>query len=700
MVFSNRRFLFILTVTGIFTLISPTSFSYDFSLNKINLANIDKKNWRCQYCPPSGQRENKLNIMLNHQNRSDGTFSTLTGDKTKGLSSSLSGQTSVQNNENRLDVKANNLGQDNLTASLTAHLANNHLLGLSYRQLSIFSYDSAFSPFVSSNSANLQLPGDWQQQNSTTNMPVDTFAQYSLSQQRKSWRFNAQTKITNAWKTYLEFNDETKKGLSTTQGSLLTQTVVLPKTIDQQHKDFEIGSYFTHRNSRLLINYLHSQFANNQSVILWQNPFSPAFGNASFGQSSVAPDNTLNQLSLLGNYNQARLRLQAKLSYGELKQTQQFLPYTINPNLVFMALPNDNLDGKVRRKSGYLNALYKLSRHSRFNLSYRFNERENDTPIAAYQRAITDSALLNQINYNKPYSYESEQLKARWRWRITGVTHFSAGHQIKKKERSFQQRKHTKNRQSWLKLTTASSMLHDISLKLSRDSRQGSEFLNHTPNLIQHYHLADRTIEQIKLRGSIIPIAKSELSLAGYYSRSQFEHSDTVPKDDKRRGVDLSFNVQVSERVSANINLHKQWQEQLSQNEVHQTFDHWLVLNSDTTDTASIGIDLKEFADGKLAVNAEYTYSYSKGALNIPSQLVWSEEYNRLLSNNQSIAIKGQYSYSTDISLQARLLYQRFDEKDQFFEFSPNHISNLLSHGLANYNYDALRISAGLSYKF
>ena len=700
MFFSYRRFLYTLTVLGVFVVMSPMSFSYDFSLQKANLANFDKKNWRCQYCPSSGQSGKKVTVMLNHQNRNDGHFSTATGDATKGLNASLSGQSSYQRNDNLIEIKGDNLGQDNQRASLTANLSNNHSLGLSYRQLNLFSYSGALSPFTNHSSANLQLPAGWQQHYSTTSMPVADFTQYSLRQQRKSWRFNAQTKISNAWKAYFEFNDEQKKGLSTTQGSVLTQTVVLPKTIDQQHKDVEIGSYFTLNNSRLLVNYLYSQFANNQRAIVWQNPFLPAFGNASQGQSSVSPDNTLNQLSLSGNYNQAQLRLQAKLSYGELRQTQQFLPYTINPQIEFMALPKDNLDGKVVRKSAYLNALYKFSQHSRLNLSYRFNERENETPVAAYQRVFTDSALLNQINYNTPYSYETEQLSLQWRWRILGQTYFLAGHQIKKKARNFQQRKHTKNHKSWLKLTATSDLLDNFSLKLSRDSRHGSEFPNQPSDLIQHHHLADRTTEQIKLMGSLTPIENSELSLTGYFSRSQYQHSAAVPKDDKRRGVDLSFNVKLSERVSANLYLHKQWQDQLSQNGVNQTYEQWLVLNADTTDTASIGIDMKEFANSKLAVTAEYTYSYSKGALNTPRQLAWPGEYNRFLSNSQGLVLKGQYSYAADISLHARLLFQRFDEKDQFFEFGPNHISNLLSHGLANYNYDGLRISAGLSYQF
>ena len=108
-------------------------------------------------------------------------------------------------------------------------------------------------------------------------------------------------------------------------------------------------------------------------------------------------------------------------AFGWGTQSDDYLPYTINSNLsVPLGLPRSNLDGKLETRlvtaRFVSNPLPKLG----INIAYRWNERDNDSPVDTYFRVLSDSRnqSVNDARVNRPYSFEQHKVDADVSYRV------------------------------------------------------------------------------------------------------------------------------------------------------------------------------------------------------------------------------------------------------------------------------------------
>jgi MtrB/PioB family decaheme-associated outer membrane protein len=705
---------------AIFVCFSATSLADGFRLQDANTQKVEKEKWLCKYCPDNTKSVAKISVNLSNNSEDNGHFSTITEEQKDGTYAHLDAELSQRSQDTHYQVQAKGLGKDNSYAHLSATKLNSYKISLNYQTLNQFGHAQGLTPFTNAGNASLLLPSDWQRVATTAEMSNQQFSEFDQKIERQNWQLAAETNFTNNWQGYIDYQYQDKQGLRTTSGNILTKTVILPEGINQQHSQLDAGSYYQYDDVTLLVNYYHNDFSNKRSVVNWNSPYAVVFGGANNGQLSSSPDNEFDQISIFGNYRDNSLTLQARLIYGQLSQTDDFLSYSSNNLLEADSLPTTHLDGQINTFSTHLKALYRTDNKWRLTANYHFQDRDNKTQRNSYQHILTDSAILPDLITNNPYSFKKEKLTLEAQYRFAIQSHLSMGWQLKQQERDFQDRKNTENEKFWFKVSTHFAPFNKVYVELSKQFRDGSSYnrIDKTSPIdstlpiqmkVQKYYQADRQREQAKGHLSLNPFSSSlnsilmntEVAIEAYFSHDLYQHTDIGLIESKRTGVDLSVSTQLSKHVSLAVYAHNQWQENISQGSyLHNDVD-WLSNQDDKSDSVGINLAAEKLADGKLTLAADYTYSYASGITQVNSlSLNSSDNHKELVINSHHLNIYADYDYSNQVDLHLGLLYQKFSENDWRSEYDIDRIINVLGNGLSNYDYDAYRLTAGVTYQF
>ncbi len=701
---------------AIFVCFSANSLAEGFRLQDANTKKVKKDKWVCKYCPDNTQSITKIGVALSNNSEDNGHFATVTGENKEGVYAHLDAELSQRSQDTHYQVQAKDLGKDTSSAYLSAAKTGSYKVALNYQTLNQFGQAQGLTPFTNAGNASLLLPSDWQRVATTSEMSTQPSSAFDQQLKRENWQLVAEANFTNNWQGYIDYQYQDKQGLRTTSGNIFTKTVILPEGIDQQHNQLDAGSYYQYNAGTLLVNYYHSDFSNKRTAVNWNSPYSVLFGGANNGQLSTAPDNKFDQISIFGNYRDNHLTLQARLIYGQLSQTDDFLFYSSNDLLAVNSLPSSHLDGEINTFSTHIKALYKTNNNWRLTANYHLQDRDNKTQNNAYQHILTDSAVLPDLITNKPYSFKKEKMTLEAQYRFAIQSHLSMGWKLEQKERDLQDRKNTDDEKFWFKVSTHFAPFNRVFVELSRQFRDGSSYnrIDQTSPIsnvlaMQKYYQADREREQAKGHLSFNPFSNSsnsllmstEVALEAYFSRDLYQHTDIGLIESKRNGVDLSVSSQLSKHVSLAVYAHNQWQDNLSQGSYWYNDVDWLSNQDDKSDSVGINLVAEKLADGKLTLGADYTYSYAGGITQVNSlSLNSSDNHKELVINSHDINLYADYEYSEQLDLHLALLYQQFSEDDWRAEYDVDRIINVLGNGLTNYDYDAYRLTTGVTYQF
>lgn len=717
---SKHQPLLISITLAIFLCFNTSSLADGFSLKDAKTNKINKDKWLCKFCIVMPNSVAKITVNLNNTQdnirNKNGRFSTDVGDNSKGVSGHIDADIDKREQGKHYRLRAKGIGKDNSSVKLLAAKTGSYKAVLSYETLNQFGRDYALTPYTNAGDASLALPNNWQRVATTSQMPSELFDKFSKQIERESWRLIVDKQFVKNWQTYIDVQNQNKQGTNSTSGNILNKIVILPTGIDQNHQQFDLGSYYTYEHGSLLLNYYKSDFKNKRSAINWHSPYSVLFGGADGGQMSTAPDNQFDQISLFGNYRKNNINLQARLNYGQLTQKDSFLPYSNNALLSTNTLPSNHLNGEINTLSSHIKVQYKPEIKWKITLNYHVENRDNNTQSNEYQQVYTDSVVLDDTSSNRPYSFKKMKVNLYNQYRFAKGSQLTFGWQLDQRKRDLQDRNKTKNEKYWFKVSTRFALFNAVSVELSRESRDGSLY-NRTDQAtpisdvlaLQKYYQADREREQAKGRLSFSPFSNTEtnalrnteVNIQAYFSRDKYQKIDIGLIESKRRGVDLSMSTPFNKQLSLVIYTHNQWQDNISQGSYWFNHVDWLGSQGDKSDSAGINLVAEKLSNGKLTMGMDYSYSYAIGTtqVNTPS-LSSSDSHNELVVNSHDIKLYADYIYSPVLNLHFNILYQHFDEQDWRFEYDIDRIINVLGNGLSSYNYDAYRLTAGITYQF
>lgn len=189
--------------------------------------------------------------------------------------------------------------------------------------------------------------------------------------------------------------------------------IEVPEPISYTTQDISASAQLNQKTYNLIFNWNSSVFRNSIDALTVDNVYrstsaaiSTSGGSApDRGRLALPPDNHSHNFSLAGGANLPfwNSRLNAAVSYGWMKQNEQFLPLTINQKIIdranvlgiSLAPPQPSLNGNIRTLSA--NSSLSLRPVNRVNLVGKVNyyKLDNQTPELLFTQYIPYDASLS-----------------------------------------------------------------------------------------------------------------------------------------------------------------------------------------------------------------------------------------------------------------------------------------------------------------
>jgi MtrB/PioB family decaheme-associated outer membrane protein len=578
--------------------------------------------------------------------------------------------------------------------------------------------NSGRSPFRGGNV--LGLPDDWVPANITGGFTAlgDSLRDVDLELNRDLYRLASTFNVNDFWRLSAELSYEEKEGTSDLGAAFYTDAssghaAILPADVDYETTTFDIAVDYSGERLQFNGSWFYSEFENANALQLWQNPYN-AFGSsvnypAGYGGLGQAPDNEYSRLRLVGTYQLSnQLRLQVDGSYARTDQDQNFVDYTVNPELrIDEPLAVDALDSELDTTT--LDARLNYRPFPKLVLEARFQgeKRDYDNARNGYRYVPGDAgsqsrSALTVYNTNHDVTRNRYSIEGSYRlpWRSKLWLEY-AFEEIERENAAVEETEEDIYRLRYrlqplgslhttLELSYADRGADTYFWDQSYYARRDPELINATPNsqrysnhpLLSQYHLSNRERSEAKLDISWQPGAAWSLTANLQWRENDYDETDLgLAEDELSRAVlSLSWLAGPGLTVSGWASYDQFETEQAGRNfrggieknafEIYpplpQASDpqrNWLadIENSST----SVGISAEWQYRENLAFSAEYSYVNTEseydfgsgGAGDIDTTPLPDDE-----TEQHHLALAASYALREDLSIEINYQYWSYDQ--------------------------------------
>jgi MtrB/PioB family decaheme-associated outer membrane protein len=523
------------------------------------------------------------------------------------------------------------------------------------------------------------------------------------------------------------------------------RSVVVPEPLEYTTHQIDSNIRYTTDDLQLQLQYYASGFNNETSSLAWQVPYlatgawSPFAGfPTGVGQKATMPDNWFHQITGSGGVVlPANSRVMVNAAFGWGKQDDDFLPYTINGLLnVPLGLPRDDLDGLMKTRlvtfQFVSNPLPKLG----VNVGYRWNQRDNDSPVDTYFRVRADSEDQDPANarINRPYSFTQHKVDADVSYEVYRQTKLTLMYEWEQLNRNLQEVHENNEHTFGAKLVSRPNRYVNLGARYERSYRNGSDYNcvkplivteppgalafpgcpktlaeqlidNDPPNgaftvwenqpLARKFNMANRHRNDAHGWATFAPI--ENLSVGTHVKFIDDDYYDsTFGLTDYRlfsSGVDLSYAATDALNFHAFYSYDKDTTDMASVTfggDAEDSFDpanNWSSQDKDITHTVGAGMDFDIIPD-RLSLGMEYLFAKSRG--NVVTVRADGTPVTPFPDNEtklHDISIHGDLQITRNISMRVGYLFEKFDSYDWATE--------LVCPACLNFSGDAAVIASG-----
>ncbi|MGQ0587362.1 MAG: MtrB/PioB family decaheme-associated outer membrane protein [Gammaproteobacteria bacterium] len=656
----------------------------------------DTSGWVCRFCPfedgGSGWLEPAAGFVSDRSIR----FGDFTGLGDDGAFLALDGAWRYREAESASawDLRVEHAGLDSGAIAASGGRQGQYRVSLDYALLEHLRADDARTPF--GGDLNLGLPAGWTAAGSTGGMAAldASLRTFEVSQRRVRSALGAALTPRPALDLRFDWRRDAISGTGTVGGSFMTLASELPRPLDQTLDRVDASAAYRHaRLGHVQLALGTSSFANDVGGLRWDNPYSGPTAAARDGLMAQAPDNRARQLSLaFGTAPQARVQLSGTIASGRMEQDQRFLPATLNPDEA-VALPRASLDGRVETFRASARAGVPIGRAYRVTADVLRDERDNQTPVAAYTQVVMDT-FTGDVRENAPFGY------TRTRWRLgferRANPRFGAGVEQDRRERRLFGTASTDERTFWGRLQWRPRPGAELRLKASTAERSGEEFSGAAGVPLQNalmraFNTADRERDEFRADASLSrPGMVAAFNLAWADERYPDGAVGRTDGDDLGYGTDLMVQPRENLSVSA-FASHLRQESGQAGSEAFGAPD-WSAQVEDATDVG--GVQVAWQGPRQLEIGAGYTVARSEGAI---SMLAGSgaSGFPRLLTRWDDARVFARYPLRPGLSLRLDLVREVYDASD-WGQVGPDTVPNvlLLGQGTQNGSVTAVLLAA------
>ena len=676
--------------------------------NEYNPDAVDTSNWKCKYCQFTEGYSGELDVGMGAVSDDSFKFGEYTGLHEKGgylIGNARLLYRSEEEDARYYDLYASDLGLDSRSVAIGGGRQGHYELFLDYDELPHFISDSAATPFGGVGSNTLSLPSGWFRSGTTAGMSALAagLRGVGLETQRKRLGLGARLFQGPRWEYKLNFRREDREGARRAGGAFFFSSAQLVRPIDYETDEVDASIAYNSRKLQVQLAYYGSIFRNADESLTWDNPFTPLVAGANRGQLASPPDNQFHQAMVSVGYQFSdRTRATGDVAIGRMTQDERFLPATLNAARGDpVSLPRTSLDGEVDTLTANFRLSSAVTDKLRLSGSYSYNDRDNQTPQAAYTWVTTDTFLNPATRTNLPYSYTRNVLKLDADYRLPKDTRLLAGYEYNAYKRDFQEVDKTEEDSLWAKLKVRIDYKTHLSFKYTYANRDASGYspvseIGPPENpLLRKYNMADRTRDSVGAYASLSPTESVTFGAGADYINDDYDNSDVGLIHGRELNLSADVSLLLSEKTSMSLFLNREKIESLQKGSQTYSTADWSAENDDTVTTAGIGIKYQAIEE-KLDIGADFARSHSRGEISVSGS-----QFPDLDTELDTIKLYATYRLKDDMSLHAAYWHERYDSDDWALDgVAPDTVGNVLSLGETSPSYNVNAVALSLRYKF
>lgn len=635
-----------------------------------------------------------------------------------------------------LQMEGSNLGLDSREVRIEGGRQGLIKGYIEYDQIPKYMSDSARTIFSGAGSSNLTLPPVWtggsQTQNFVGSEITAGLKEVDFDYDRKQAGAGFEYDIAPNWQFRTDYQHEWKQGIQTIGGVLGSggtgRTSLLPQPLDYVTDQATATLAYSDLRMQAELSFYVSLFDNREPSLTWHHPFSdpaPAAVN-SLAALGLPPDNEAYQINFSGGYNidpETSTRANLDVSYGWMLQNDLFLPYSVNSSLlVFNPLPRSSADAEINN----MLVNFRLTSHPWQDVhlrgGYRFDDRDNQTPVALYNYIRTDSqnqnpADIERLRYNLPYSFTTHKANVEADYDFMPRTMGTLGYDFENIHRTLQEVSDTYEHTALARVKTTPADFATVNLKGSFGRRRGTNYdprafgtLGYPPPgfsvidpALRKSYEANR--DRLRFGGDLIltPLDQVSVGLRTDFVRDNYLDSTLGLRN---RDTD-SFSVDMSSALIQDVSMYGFYtlyfmeSRQAGQNGFANPTTRWQVRDFDTVHTAGAGFDWMAIKD-RLDLNFDYTYSFATTEYDFRQEPgIATAPLPDLKSRLQSVGMLGTYHLRKDIAVKLGYRFEMYQTQDWAVDnITFTNVPRVLGFGEISPDYTDHIVMTSVAFKF
>lgn len=680
---------------------------------------VDTSEWTCNDCPfdDTGKVTGQIEVGAIHVSEDSARFGRYSGLDQQGVRPVLSGSVSQTNaSGTRWSAEGRNLGLDSRSLDLRGGKPGLDLR-LGYLQQPNHLFDTTSSPFFFSSPGVLALPSGWVRAGNTGLMTslAASLKPRPVESERRTVSAGLRAALGANWSTYADYRHQKRDGTWRQSASFGFSAVELPRPIEDITDSVALGLRFANPKLTAQFGYDGSFYSNRRVGLAWSNPY---LGPAR-GQLALAPDNSAHQFSGTLNYRFSdRTSLAAAAAFGQLQQDDAFLPYTINALPVVAAAPRASLDGTVHTTHFSLalmtglDGLFPFLKSARVKVDFRYDERDNRTPISSYSYVVTDQFTSSAAS-NLPYDFRNQRLNITGDYDLRQLLHFvparqtlriSGGFRHDDVHRSLQEVADLTEDTGWGRLAWKPTNWLDLAVKGGGANRKIDRYQTNLPILVpqnpllRKYNMADRERQFAEASFTLQPLAKLSLVATGRYANDDYINSRLGLRNSREVDSTVALSWTPTEKMTWFADY--AWEHIRARQAGSAAFSipDWYADSHDRFRSGGAGVRITGIAKA-LDVDLRGFFANSVGDTMLTTPTVDNLPPLRSRMNGGEIAATWQRS--SPLTVRAALRYEHLDARDRALDgVLPATIPTVLSMGAKAYDYDLVTVMLTFRYLF
>jgi len=670
---------------------------------------VDTSDWVCEYCPFEDGHRADYAVGATAADEDSAYFGNATGYSEDGGYANLDGTGSYAGERYRMRWVAEDLGLDSRYAAVEAGRPGRYGIALDYRELPRRQWITTDTIFAQTAGDTLSLPDGWVPSATTAGLTEldSSLVRRDIESDRSILGIGGRFLAFGALDVTADYRRQTNDGLKVYGGSSFTNASLLPMPFDYVTDEVEFGLRYALGSGYVALGWYLSDFDNQNEALNWETPFTTAPGAESLALAQ-SPDNRFQQLKLGGGYRfpSARTSVSASLAVGEIEQTAALLPYTVNPNVAAGTLPRSSLDGSVDTMNYALSLNSRPFRNARVRVSYRYDERDNQTPVDTWERVIVDLLPSGDAESNLPYSFERSAFEISGDYDLFDSLRVSGGYERRETERDLQEVREQTEDTGWGRLRWRPNDVIEVDGRAGtakRDIDSYNEVVAATFGqnpLMRKYNLAYRFREFAEVAVTIMPPGSAlSLTLDSRYADDDYSRSQIglVSGEEVYIGADIGWSVSERSSVYVNVSAENIESEQFG-SEAFADPD-WRAFHDDDYMTVGAGFRIRQIAD-KVDLQLDWTHADGTSSIQLDPATGPADLFPDFETALDVVRLRLGYRHSERLDINASLTFQSFTAEDWSIEgVGPSTILEVLSLGAMPYDDEQLLVGVGFQYR-